>query len=160
MSQRILVIIILILLVVSCVLGSLWFFAGGDEKAKGTIEAAAKKMPEVKEIDVNAYEYVALRPLILPVMGRDGATETVSMAITLEVKDIKYADEAKALEPKLTDAFVTVLYGKLSHDHMKHGDQAIDVVLVKRELKRVIEEILGEHKVNEVLVQVIQQHGI
>jgi hypothetical protein len=61
--------------------------------------------------------------------------------------------------PRLIDAYLQDLYGALSAGHGLMKDNFVDVVQVKQRLTAVTDRILGpDHKVHEVLLQVLQQH--
>lgn len=104
-------------------------------------------------------EFVELEPLILPVVDNSGVSQTVSMVVSLEVVDTASADKVKLLSPKLKDAYITDMYGVLNeHAALKGG--VIQVGAIKERLNKITTKIMGEHVVNDVLLQVVQQRPI
>ncbi len=133
--------------------------AGGpvDEAAKAAHDAKSKEAAEGAAAPVQ--EFVELNPLILPVIGENGVTQTVSLVVSLEVPDAATAEEVKRLSPRLQDAFIQDMYGALNRkDYMEKG--VIRVAPLKARLNRVTTKVLGEGKVNDVLLQVVQQRRI
>lgn len=133
--------------------------AGGpvDEAAKAAHDAKSKEAAEGAAAPVQ--EFVELHPLILPVIGENGVTQTVSLVVSLEVPDAATAEEVKRLSPRLQDAFIQDMYGALNRkDSMEKG--VIRVAPLKARLNRVTTKVLGEGKVNDVLLQVVQQRRI
>ena len=105
------------------------------------------------------YEYVQLDPLILPIVDENGVSQTVSMVIALEVDSSSTKSKIEAIEPRLKDAFIQDMYGVINkHAALKGGVLQVDIL--KKRLFRVSEKVVGEDKVNDVLLQVVQQRPI
>lgn len=101
-------------------------------------------------------QFVELDPLILPIVDKSGVSQTVSLVVSLEVADMAAADKVKMMEPKLKDAFIQDLYGMLNeHAALKGG--VIQVGYIKKRLSAISHEVMGDHVVNDVLLQVVQQ---
>lgn len=126
------------------------FAGGGDDKGKEG-EGAIKFSP---------YEYVQMDPVILPIIGHNGATQTVSFVVTLEMMSLKEADKATVLKPRLNDAFLSKMYGNMSHVSMRGGQTYINYEMMKKDLNKASVKVLGEESVHDVLIQVIQQQKI
>ncbi len=117
-----------------------------------------------KSADPNAphpeFEYIQLDPLTLPVITTKGLTQQVSLKVQLEVEWGK-KDEIEAFEPRLIDAYLQDLYGALGAGHGLMKDNVVDIVQVKQRLTSVTDKVLGpDHKVHEVLLQVLQQRPL
>jgi len=79
--------------------------------------------------------------------------------VSLEVTDAATAEEVKRLTPRLQDAFIQDMYGALSRKNsMEKG--VLQVAPLKARLNRVTTKVLGEGKVKDVLLQVVQQRRI
>ena len=155
--------IILILAGVLIVLGGggagayFYFTQSAEASAVGKLDAGDEKAKSDKA--KKNYEYVELDPLILPIIDNNGVSQTVSLVVALEVKDSNARSEAEAMEPKIKDAFIQDMYGVLNkHAALKGG--VLQVGMLKKRLRHVSKEILGEDKVNDVLLQVVQQRPI
>jgi flagellar FliL protein len=153
--MRIVVIIVVALLLISGAgAGAFFYFHQSAEASVGTTEEhqAAK---EEKEADKDVF--VELDPLLLPIIGSNGISQTVSMVIVIEVGDDKAAEIVKHLTPRLKDAYIQDMYGVLSRRNaMPNG--TLDVGMVKERLNKVSQSVLGEGVVKGVLLQLVQQH--
>ncbi len=106
-----------------------------------------------------AASFVEMDPLILPIVGAKGLSQTVSLVIVLEVSDEKNAELVKHLSPRLKDAYIQDMYGVLSRKNAM-PDGVIQIAPLKERLGRISKEVLGEGIVNDVLLQVVQQRPI
>lgn len=143
--------------------GAYFYFDQPAEASVGPADEAAKAAHDAKVAEADAVkaplEYVELSPLILPVIGETGVTQTVSLVVSLEVPDAATAEEVKRLTPRLQDAYIQDMYGALSRKNsMEKG--VLQVAPLKARLNRVTTKVLGEGKVNDVLLQVVQQRRI
>lgn len=103
--------------------------------------------------------FVELDALILPIMDDRGVTQTVSMIVTLEVPSDEIAKEIERLSPRIKDAFIQDMYGTLNRKtSMDKG--VVNVGMIKERLKRLSQRVVGEGKVNDVLLQVVQQRRV
>jgi flagellar FliL protein len=129
-----------------------------DEAAKAAHDAKAEKAAAEGE-EAAKEQFVSLDVLILPVIDESGVTQTITMVISLEVPDEATAEEVKRLSPRLKDAFIQDMYGTLSRKNaMEKG--VLQVGVIKERLNRISEKVLGPEKVNDVLLQVVQQRPI
>jgi flagellar FliL protein len=124
---------------------------GAKKKKSGGGEA--KEDPNAPHPD---YEYVDLKPLILPVITDRGLTQQVSLMVSLELPYGK-GEEVAPLEPKLTDAMLQDLYGALGNGQAMMKGGVIDVPALKQRLSAVSMKVLGADKFHDVLLQVVQQ---
>lgn len=102
------------------------------------------------------YEYMELKPLVLPVITESGVTQQVSLIVSLEVPFGKKA-EVEVYEPRLADAYLQDLYGALGDGKAMTRNNVIDVQAVKDRLTKVTQKVLKEDQVHDVLLQVLQQ---
>lgn len=111
-------------------------------------EAKDKKEGEI------TIQFIELSPLVLPVINDRGVTQMVSLVVALEVDSQEKADKVTHFSPRLTDAYLSDLYGVLSHKAAENGMIPID--FVKKRLNAASHKVLGEEIVSDVLVQVLQ----
>ena len=109
--------------------------------------------------ETGGVEFVELDPLILPIVDNTGVSQTVSMVVSLEVPDVAAADKVKHMSPQLKDAYIQDMYGILNEYAALKGG-VIQIGAIKTRLNKVTEKIMGEHVVNDVLLQVVQQRPI
>ncbi|HYD18202.1 MAG TPA: flagellar basal body-associated FliL family protein [Patescibacteria group bacterium] len=128
--------------------GFLGFLLAAPVAAQAEGDAAAVPTPE--------FEYVDMKPLVLPIITERGLTQQVSLVISLEIP-YGTKDSIKAMEPKLADAYISDLYGALGSGHGLMKGSIIDVSAVKARLAKNTLKVLGPDKVNDVLLQVVQQ---
>lgn len=102
------------------------------------------------------FEYIELKPLVLPIITESGLTQQVSMVVSIEVP-YGQKDALKPYEPRLADAYLQDLYGALGTGHAMLRGGVIDVMAVKGRLTSVTEKVIGKEKFNSVLLQVVQQ---
>lgn len=121
--------------------------------------AAASAEEEGEAKSAYGFEFVKLDPLILPVIDKDGLHQTLSLVIAIEVKRVSHADKVRMLEPRLKDAFIQEMYGIINrHAAMKNG--VLQVKMVKDQLKKISQRIVGDDIVTDVLLQVVQQRQL
>lgn len=109
--------------------------------------------------EANGTQFVELDPLVLPIVDNNGVSQTVSMIVSLEVHSEEAAETIKKMKPKLLDAYIQNMYGMLSyHATVKGG--VMQVGEVKKKLNLISTEVLGEHVVEDVLLQFVQQRPI
>jgi len=124
-----------------------------------TGEDATAHVEVEEEYEDEHYEFVELEPLILPIVGDDGVSQTVSLVVVLEVMDTAAVHHVEEMTPKIKDAFIQDLYGTLSrHAALKGG--VIQVGYLKQRLNKISQKVLGEDQVHDVLLQVVQQRPI
>ena len=103
--------------------------------------------------------FVELEPLILPIIDNNGVNQTVSLVIALEAHDAAAASEIELMQPKLKDAYIQDMYGMLNkHAALKGG--VIQIGMLKKRLSEISLKVMGEDKVDDVLLQVVQQRPI
>lgn len=104
-------------------------------------------------------QFVELSPLVLPIIDPNGASQTISMVIALEVGDAEAAAKVEQYAPRLKDAYLQDMYGALNrYAALKGGQIRLDVI--KKRLNMASTKVLGEDVVHDVLLQVVQQRPI
>jgi flagellar FliL protein len=98
--------------------------------------------------------FIELNPLIVPVITANGATQMVSLVVAVEVDSQEKADKVTKFSPRLTDAYLSELYGAFAHKAPENG--IIPISYVKERLNKTSGKILGDETVSDVLVQVLQ----
>lgn len=116
--------------------------------AKMSAEEAAKHL-----------RFVNLTPIILPIIDNTGVSQVVTLVVSLEVNGDENAEYATNMMPRLKDAYIQDMYGVLNRKASMEGG-VIKVDQLKERLNRVSTAILGEDKVNSVLLQVVNQREI
>ncbi len=103
--------------------------------------------------------FVKMDPLILPIMDENGVSQIISLVVALEVKDEETAKEVQFMAPKIKDAYLQDMYGVLNRKAALEGG-AVQVGMIKKRLNMITNKVLGEDKVSDVLLQVVQQRPI
>lgn len=102
---------------------------------------------------------VELSAMIVPVIDREGISQVVSLIIAIEAVDVPAADKIKYYEPKLKNAYIREMYGILNrHAALKGG--VLQIGDLRKHLGTISEDILGEHVVSKVVLQVVQQRPV
>jgi flagellar basal body-associated protein FliL len=125
-------------------------FAGGGGHGGGSGKKSELSAGE------DGSRYITMAPMILPVMNDSGIHEVVSVVVALEVKDQDQMDKVNRQVPKLKDAYMRALYGKLDGVAYRSG-QFIDVNRLKVKITSVTEAVLGHGQVANVLIQGVNQ---
>ncbi len=106
------------------------------------------------------FEYIQIDVLTLPIITARGLTQQVSLMIQLEVGYGQKGDIA-SYGPRLVDAYLQDLYGALGAGFGLMRGNVVDVRQIKQRLASVTDKVLGtDHKVHDVLLQVVQQEKI
>lgn len=113
-------------------------------------EAAENAAPKAE------FEYVEMRPIVLPVINERGLTQQVAVVVSLEVPP-DGVDEVKTMMPKLTDAYISDLYGAFGSGRVMKRSGLVNVPVLKDRLSRKTEKVMGPEKVHDVLINVVQQ---
>lgn len=114
--------------------------------AEDTAEGEATPEPQLL--------FVELNPLIIPVINNSGVTQMVSLVVAVEVDSQEKADKVTKYSPRLTDAYLSELYGSFSREAPDNG--IIPIGYVKERLNKTGDKVLGEEVISDVLVQVLQ----
>jgi flagellar basal body-associated protein FliL len=120
---------------------------GGGGKSKSKSELSAGE---------DGTRYITMAPMILPVLNDKGIEEIVSVVVSLEVKDQESMEKVNRLVPKLKDAYMRALYGKLESKAYRNG-QFLDVNRLKIKITSVTHTVVGQGQVDNVLIQGVNQ---
>ncbi|MBI2233653.1 MAG: flagellar basal body-associated FliL family protein [Micavibrio aeruginosavorus] len=137
--------------------GAYFYFKQPAEAASGAAgEHAEGAKAKSKGGHAGTSAFVQLDPLLLPIIGKNGVTQSVSMVIVIETPDEASKAMVVSLAPRLKDAFIQDMYGVLSQETMVRGG-VIQVTALKNRLHKVSNKVLGEGMAKDVLLQVVQQ---
>jgi len=104
----------------------------------------------------DAAHFVRLDPLILPVIDKNGITQTISLVIVIEVPSDRTREKVRVLSPRLKDAYIQDMYGVLNKNAALRGG-VVQVSAIKTRLTKITKRVLGEKNVKDVLLEVVQQ---
>lgn len=142
--------------------GAYFYFQKPAEAAVGkTEEHKAAKEAEAHKAEGHGSggDFVELDPLILPIIDESGVTQVVSIVVVIEVPSASAANDVKKFAPRLKDAYIQEMYGILNRHAALQGG-VIQVGMLKDRLNAISHRVLGEDKINGVLLQVVQQRPI
>lgn len=146
--------------------GGYFYFKQSAVASLGPVEMNAmsykkdkKKAAKSAEDLAKELRFVELDPIILPIIDQSGVSQVVTLIVSLEVLGDANADFAKQLAPRLKDAFIQDMYGVLNRKASMEGG-VVKVDDLKKRLSRVSTKILGDSKVNGVLLQAVNQRPI
>jgi flagellar FliL protein len=106
-----------------------------------------------------AVSFVQMSPLVLPIVDKNGVSQIISLVISLEVRDDLSAKEVERMTPRLKDAYIQDMYGVLTKQAAMEGG-VVQVGYIKNRLNQVTTKIMGKDRVNDVLLQVVQQRPV
>ncbi len=123
--------------------------------------AALEEGEIVKEekVEPESFEFVELDPLILPIIDKKGVTQVISLVVVIEVPDATIKEEVERLSPRIKDAYIRDMYGVLNDRAFIKGG-VLEVEMIKRRLKKVSSEVVGDDKIRDVLLQFVKQKPI
>ena len=132
----------------------------GPEKADKLADKLARdKAARLSKEEAKSLRFVKLEPIILPIIDGNGVNQVVTLILTLEVNSEENEKYVEALKPRLKDAYIQDMYGVLNKTaSLDHGVVKIDEI--KDRLNKISAQVLGEKKVNGVLLQVVNQRPI
>jgi flagellar protein FliL len=147
---------ILVLLLVALIFGgggfgAGWFlFANQGDKHEEKVEPPPPPAPTGPPVFVN------IGPLTVPVLGAERIDQFVTLMVALELSDMITAEAVRAQAPRLTDAFLTTIYGSIASGKVMSGG-VLDVPQVKSKLGDAASKVLGKDMVRDVLIQIVNQ---
>ena len=132
----------------------------GAENAQA-VAAKLKRDKHAKATKAEAanLRFVEMKPIVLPIIDADGVSQVVTLIVSLEVSGDDNEKYVMALTPRLKDAFIQDMYGMLNRKASMDGG-VVKVDHLKNRLNKVSAKVLGERKVNDVLLQVVNQRPI
>lgn len=122
----------------------------GEGEGGGDPPAEPKRDPTAPALFVN------IGPLTIPVLGRDRIDQFVTVMVALEVDSAAKAESLRAIAPRLTDAYLTSLYGDIAGGSLFRNG-LLDLAGAKTRLMASTQNILGNGTVDDVLIQVVTQ---
>lgn len=137
--------------------GAYFYFGKGAEAAVAESPAEEAKKAEEAEGEAKKVTYVEMPAIVLPIIDREGISQTVSMVVSLQVNDETKVEAVQEKLPKLADAFLSDMYGTLSQASAMEGG-VIKVSTLKARLSDITKRVMGEGMADDVLLQVLQQH--
>lgn len=146
--------------------GGYFYFQQSAEASLGPEDQQAMADKKQRALDARSAEekaanlrFVELNPIVLPIIDDSGVTQVVTLVVSLEVDGDENAKLAENLSPRLKDAFIQDMYGVLNRKASMEGGM-IKVDQLKERLNRLSHKVLGEDKINDVLLQVVNQRPI
>ncbi|HSK41890.1 MAG TPA: hypothetical protein VK943_19145 [Arenibaculum sp.] len=100
--------------------------------------------------------FVNIGPLTIPVLASDRIDQLVTLIVAVEVDDAVTGERVRAQGPRLTDAYLTSIYGSVATGRLME-DGIVDIAAVKARLAEESRRVLGPATVRDVLVQVVNQ---
>lgn len=101
---------------------------------------------------------VRVPSVVVPVIGENRVRQFVTVVVALEV-DLEMQPTTQANLPRLSDAFLTTLYGAVDDRTIFRG-QLVDLPALKAKLAEAATKVLGGHGVQDVLVQIVMQRNL
>lgn len=165
--MKFLVIIIMAALLVGAGGAGGYFFTQKQAVAsygeEGPITAADREAAKYAKLSAEEraknLRFVELTPIILPILDESGVSQVVTLIVSLELNGDDNAEYAASMIPRLKDAYIQDMYGVLNRKASLDAG-VIKVDELKERLNRVSTQVLGENKVNSVLLQVVNQRAI
>jgi flagellar FliL protein len=129
-----------------------------DDVVKGKEAKAKKELTEQEKLEADAkVAFVKMDPLTLPVIDKSGVVQVINIVVTLEAVNPEIAKEIERFAPRLKDAYIQGMYGALSKKTSMDSAGVLNIDAVKEKLNKITTKVLGEDKVNNVLIQAVQQ---
>lgn len=114
---------------------------------------------EVSHEESAGSDFVEIDPLMLPIVGVDGVSQSVNIVIIVQVKNRWKANKVTDLEPRLKSAYIEEMYGTLSAtDLMTNG--VLQVGELRKRLLDITIEVLGDDVVQDILFKTVDQRPI
>lgn len=132
----------------------------GNEKATALKDKVKRdKAAKASKEEAKNLRFVEIEPIILPIIDSDGVSQVVTLIVSLEVDSVEKEDYVLQLKPRLKDAYIQDMYGVLNRKaSLKGGVLKVDEL--KARLNRISAEVLGKNKVNDILLQAVNQRAI
>ncbi|ALG71083.1 hypothetical protein VY88_03370 [Azospirillum thiophilum] len=102
--------------------------------------------------------FVRLPPLVVPMIGPSRVEQFVTVVVAVEVV-LEKQPMVQANQPRLTDAFLTALYGGIADQSILKG-ALVNIPAVKAKLVEAAGKIVGKDAVQDVLVQAVTQRNL
>lgn len=102
--------------------------------------------------------FVRLPPLVVPMIGPTRVEQFVTVVVAVEVL-LEKQPMVQANQPRLTDAFLTALYGGIADQSILNGP-LVNIPAVKAKLVEAAGKVVGKDAVYDVLVQAVTQRNL
>ena len=103
--------------------------------------------------------YVHLNPIIVPILSDTGSTQIITLVVAIEVPNDESVAMVERNRIRLTDAFLTDMYGVLDKNRLiKNG--YIDIERVKSRLNKISKRVVGEESISGVMLEAVQQRKV
>ncbi|MBY6261468.1 hypothetical protein EI613_05925 [Azospirillum sp. 412522] len=102
--------------------------------------------------------FVRLAPLVVPMIGPSRVEQFVTVVVAVEVI-LEKQPMVQANQPRLTDAFLTALYGGIADQSILSG-ALVNIPAVKTKLVEAAGKVVGKDAVYDVLVQAVTQRNL
>lgn len=132
---------------------------GAVNQQAAAFKNAKEKAAKLSVKQARDLHFVEMDPIILPIIDTQGVSQVVTLIVSLEVNGEENAELAQTLAPRLKDAYIQDMYGVLSRKASMEGG-VVKVNQLKERLNRISAQVLGQDKVNSVLLQVVNQRAI
>ena len=147
--KRLIVILVILLFLGGGGAAAYIVLMGGDAEAD---EEMAEAPEETRVLPV----FVEFNPIVLPILGDGEIVQFVSIVVTLEVGSEDEADRVVAFAPRLNDAYMNALYGRLLASEVMN-DGVVDLRRIKSRLIEESNHVLGPGTVRDALIQMVSQ---
>ncbi|WP_042701729.1 hypothetical protein [Azospirillum sp. B506] len=102
--------------------------------------------------------FVRLPPLVAPMIGPTRVEQFVTVVVAVEVL-VEKQPMVQANQPRLTDAFLTALYGGIADRSVLNG-ALVNIPAVKAKFIEAAGKVVGKDAVYDVLVQAVTQRNL
>ncbi|MBP2230361.1 hypothetical protein [Azospirillum agricola] len=102
--------------------------------------------------------FVRLPPLVVPMLGASRVEQFVTVVVTVEVL-LEKQPMVQANQTRMTDAFLTALYGGVADKSMMNGG-LVNLPAIKEKLAEAGTKVLGPGVVQNVLIQAVTQRNL
>ena len=116
-------------------------------------EKAAKPPPPPPPV------YVRIPPFAVPVVGAERVEQVITMVVSLQVRDQSAAETVSARMARVTDTFMTTVYGAMDEGEILNGS-IVNIAGLKKRLQAVSDQLFGKDVVKDVLVQTVLQRRL
>ncbi len=120
--------------------------------------AAAEEKP-VKPPPPPPPIYVRIPPFVVPVVGAERVEQVITMVVALHVRDQSAADTISARAARVTDTFMTTIYGAMDEGEILNGS-IVNIISLKKRLQGICDQLFGKDVVKDVLVQTVLQRRL
>ncbi|MFC4351629.1 hypothetical protein ACFOW6_08765 [Fodinicurvata halophila] len=103
-------------------------------------------------------EYVAVPPLVVPVIEEGVIVEQIQLQVELELAGQTALHEAEEMMPRLVDAMLAQLHGLMSYRRIRENEN--ELPFLKKRLQVAVEDSFEEGQLRDVLVRDISRRPL